>query len=492
PGGGRPGRLIGEPLRWLLLSIAVGALGFINAWDLGFAAALIFIAVTVKMYRDEMMALQLAALRGLATTALAMGPGLAIFSGFYFGTFSSQVDWGAPLGAAEYVTRPIHMLTVWGMFVVLLAPLWLTVSGRVSRAYAARIRPVRSAGSIIDQDGDMASDASVDQAGSEPNSWADTAPATAALLAIVFPFVLWAIIHLYTSDSAVMSDLLRRVLDVLPLAVLSGLAMLALFYFGRRSSSDTLVFALALLAMALYMVYGAELLYINDLFGGRMNTVFKLYYQVWILLGVIGAYGVHFWIRNHGYWSGFRRSASETGAVIAAVMLIGAMYYPLASLDSRTDGFSRELTLDGTAFIARWQPSEGAAIKWLSENARVDAVLVEAVGGSYTEFGRISSSTGIPTVIGWPFHEEQWRGDRSAFAGREAEVAGIYSMEDIEEVRAILRRYEIDYIVIGPRERSTYPDIDLDRFEQIGERVFSTRETNSGPRDYVIFDVGGR
>ena len=32
-------------------------------------------------------------------------------------------------------------------------------------------------------------------------------------------------------------------------------------------------------------------------------------------------------------------------------------------------------------------------------------------GTDYTESGRISARTGRPTIIGWYFHEVQWRGD---------------------------------------------------------------------------------
>ena len=500
PGAGRPGWLLLHPLRWLLLAAVVGALGFINAWDLGFAVALVFVVIAVKLYRDQRLTLPFAAFKGLVATVLILTLGVAIYGRFYFGTFSSQVDWSAPLGAAEFTTRPIHMLTVWGLFVVLLSPLWLTVTWGVLRAYVNRIRP-RSAGhlpgesgggpesgleGVADFPGDTGPAAAV-------NEGAGYGPVIVALLAIGVPYVAWAIIHLVVNDASGVGDLPRRAINVLPLAVPAGLAILAVLHLARRSTSHTLVFAVALLAMALYMVYGAELLYINDLFGSRMNTVFKLYYQAWIILGAVGAYGIHFWIREHGNWGGIRRSVSETGAVIAAVMFIGALYYPAASLDTRTDGFSGDRSLDGTAFIERTWPSESGAIKWLTENAREDAVLLEAVGGSYTDFGRISSSTGIPTVLGWPFHEEQWRGDRSAFAGREDEVERMYSTAETDEARALLARYGIDYIVVGPRERSAYPGLELERFLQFGERVYppvGIGEVTPGPRDYVIFDVG--
>ncbi|MDA1256392.1 MAG: DUF2298 domain-containing protein [Chloroflexi bacterium] len=492
PGGGRPGWILAQPLRWLLLATVVGALGFINAWDLGFATAIVFVVVAVKMYRDDVMPLPIAALKGLLTTGLTLALGIAIFGRFYLGTFSSQVDWSAPLGAAEYATRPVHMLTVWGLLIVLLAPLWLTVAGRVIRVYVARFRAFLEVRSHATPEEAPAGDFEVAVTGTldEKETGAGVTPFVAVFLAIVVPFAAWAVIHLSANDGSSAGDLPGRALNVLPLAVLSGLAMLAVFHLARRARSQTLVFAVAMLATVLYMVYGAELLYINDLFGTRMNTVFKLYYQAWIVLGAVGAYALHFWVRSHESWGGIRRSVSETGAVVVAVMFVGALYYPAAAVDTRTDGFSGGRNLDGIAYIEQTRPAESQAIKWLTDNARPQSVLLEAVGGSYTDFGRISSSTGIPTVLGWPFHEQQWRGDRSSFAGREGEIDRIYSTGESNEVRTLLARYQVDYIVVGPRERSTYPGVDTDRLSQFGERVFSTSTSEPGPLDYVIFDVG--
>ena len=40
---------------------------------------------------------------------------------------------------------------------------------------------------------------------------------------------------------------------------------------------------------------GAELFYLEDFLPLRMNTVFKLYYQAWLLLAVASAFGVYYW-----------------------------------------------------------------------------------------------------------------------------------------------------------------------------------------------------
>ncbi len=477
PSVARPQLLAGQPLRWLLLSVVLGAVGFINAWDLGFAVALILIVATIKLYRNQDISLPFAVFKGLVGTLLLIVPGILLFSNFYFGSFNSQVDWSAPLGAAEFATRPIHMLTVWGLFIVLLAPLWLSVSGRALQGYITG-RPVTRV--------NPETISSLPKAKARAN-WSAVAT---TLVAMVLPYGLWVIVHLVSNDAASVGDLPRRVWDVLPIATISGLAILSVLHFARRPVSNVLVFTTTLMALCLYMIYGVELLYINDLFGGRMNTVFKLYYQVWIVLALVGSFGLHFWIRNHQNWSGFRRSVSEAGGVVVVVMAISAIYYPVASIDSRTDSFSGDQTLDGIAFIGKSQMAEREAINWLLHNARGNAVLVEAIGESYSDFGRLSSSTGIPTVLGWPFHEEQWRGSRSAFENRIVDVERIYSSDDIEEITTILDLYKIDYVIVGPRERSTYPDLDIDLLAGIGKRVFPQNSFEFGLRDYVIFDVG--
>ena len=74
--------------------------------------------------------------------------------------------------------------------------------------------------------------------------------------------------------------------------------------------------------------------------------------------------------------------------------------------------------------------------------------------------GRISATTGRATILGWKGHQRQWRGDDQAFAGREEDVATIYESADADTVRRLLERYEVRWVVVGPREVSTYgPDV---------------------------------
>jgi hypothetical protein len=70
--------------------------------------------------------------------------------------------------------------------------------------------------------------------------------------------------------------------------------------------------------------------------------------------------------------------------------------------------------LDGSAYLARYNPSDAAAIEWLDRHADDGDVLVEAPGCGYGTFGgvpmnRVSAFSGVPAVLGWRNHEGQWR-----------------------------------------------------------------------------------
>ena len=81
----------------------------------------------------------------------------------------------------------------------------------------------------------------------------------------------------------------RRLALAVPLLTMGGLAAYcALALAANRRPMQWLVFALILAAAGFYLLAGAELFRIVDLFGNRMNTVFKVYYQAWILLGIAG------------------------------------------------------------------------------------------------------------------------------------------------------------------------------------------------------------
>lgn len=264
-----------------------------------------------------------------------------------------------------------------------------------------------------------------------------------------------------------------------------------------------------------------DFMYLRDNFSQRINTVFKLYYQAWVLLSVSAAYSVYLVL------SGVKRLYSEAPplqmprftlwrgsyAALTGIVLVAGLLYPYYGIQHRAvqnsgretaricpERFGAEncppetaLTLDGSSTLINggrfWliSPDEYEAMECLAdlEPPKSDAVLVEAWGGAYTpELGRFSMFTGIPTLLGWDNHEHQWRGMPEfveVYGGqqRQSDIDAIYrlSAEQWQQVQQIFDRYGIDYVVVGMAERQRYkletgePIEELGKFAQLLDPV---------------------
>ena len=83
---------------------------------------------------------------------------------------------------------------------------------------------------------------------------------------------------------------------------------------------------------------------------------------------------------------------------------------------------------------------------------------MESTGGHYSEYGRVSARTGIPTLLGWAGHENQWRGSNRDFLGRGGEIDTIYNASDIGAIQSILQARKVTYVFVGQLERAKYGD----------------------------------
>ncbi|MFW5714297.1 MAG: DUF2298 domain-containing protein [Brevefilum sp.] len=181
-----------------------------------------------------------------------------------------------------------------------------------------------------------------------------------------------------------------------------------------------LPFVLLMIVLGGMMVLAPEFLYLRDVFGARMNTVFKFYYQAWMLWSLSAAFASVLMLRK-GKW---------IGKILVALAILLGLIYPILAFPAKTDGFSPQdgYTLDSSAYFAQIHPDENEAINWLA--GEPNGVVAEAVGGQYSGYARVSTLSGQPAVLGWPGHEGQWRGGYEEVANREPDMRTLYETPD--------------------------------------------------------------
>lgn len=216
---------------------------------------------------------------------------------------------------------------------------------------------------------------------------------------------------------------------------------------ANKDFSD--VFFGLLLIIASILILFPEVFYLRDQFGWRMNTIFKFYFQAWIVLSICAAYALVQLLTNIKGWK-----RNVIGSISLFAVLTG-LIYPAFGFKERMEGFRwNDISLDGVAYFARNNPDEMEAVLFIRDAGC--GVISEAVGGSYSNYARISRLTGCQTVLGWPGHELQWRGSADLLGSRETDIRTLYTTNDWLSAYGVINAYEIEYVFIGDLERATY------------------------------------
>lgn len=437
---------------YLMGALLLGGMMFLNIWDFPFYVALFGGAYVLMRSREEGWR------RGWVWEFLGLGivlgiSGIVLYLPFYLG-FSSQA--GGILPNLIYPTRGVHLWVMFGSLLLLLVAylfyLWKQGGDRISMRnglivtfsgmilllimavlFGFGIVNLPIIGGIyldsigaIGQTGELFTQVFVRRL-TNPGGWF-----TLGVLMTIVIGLLWPRMprnnNVERDDQPVLSHTYP---DPYPLHPVH-------------------VYALLLVALGLLAVIGPEFFYLRDQFGWRINTIFKFYYQAWLLWSVAVSFGVAVLLQDlRGKWK-------ITFSVGLFVVLFAALVYPVLSIWSKTNGYQPPagIDLNGTAYYENQNPDEMAAIEWL-QNASPGVVL-EAVGGSYSNFGRIATMSGQPTVLGWPGHESQWRGGSREMGSRQSDIEQIYRSAGWDEVEELLNEYNVRYVFVGSLERSSY------------------------------------
>jgi uncharacterized membrane protein len=265
------------------------------------------------------------------------------------------------------------------------------------------------------------------------------------------------------------------------------------------------------------LVLAPDYVYLRDLFSYRLNTIFKFYYQAWMVWSLAGAFGVAILLQElRGRWAFIYR-------VGLMLVLVLALAFPVLGLSTKTNDFkipafietlrARQATsdagaiqaaasvwtLDGSVLFSSQYPDDAAAARWLL-TAPTGVIAEAASKDAYSDYGRMAAYSGQSTVLGWWWHEYQWRGTLSQMASpltnltcqadftvgglsrsRADDVSCLYQSNNWDIANEVISQYNIRYIVIGTLERRNY-HINESAFKQHLSQVFQQGQV-------VIYEV---
>lgn len=234
----------------------------------------------------------------------------------------------------------------------------------------------------------------------------------------------------------------------------------------------TNIFIVLLILLATLLIIIPELLYAKDIYPQhyRANTMFKLVYQSFILLTLSSAYIIVYLSSSLKSVLGKRLFLVYTFVLLVLVLVYP--YFAIKSYYGDLKSYSKS-GLDGTSYLKKLYLGDYEAINFLNTHVSGQPVILEAQGDSYTDHARISSNTGLPTVLGWTVHEWLWRGAYSIPAPRIEEVQTMYT-GTLDQARPLLKKYKIVYVILGPLEQQKYPAINAEKFNKIGRTIFTS------------------
>lgn len=441
---------------WVMLPLVLGAMAVINTWDFPTYWGL---AVLVFLFKGFWRRGRFNWLGTVLFSVVLGGLSLLLFWPFFAHYQAISVG----LGLVDVKTDLGKFLAIWGMF--------LFVAGSFLFAMLAssgsRSGVVRVAGLFL-------------------RKWSLSPHLVMLYRSLVRKPTSGYLLTLFGMIAMLVAVMGLAIFGYGVIALLVLLLIPALLLLARREPEPAEQFAVMLALTALIVLIGCEIFYLKDFLGGgdwkRMNTLFKFYIQVWLLLGIACAAFLSWLMPLIAEW---RHSVLRVGwSVVFVALLAAALVYPILGtgirINDRFPGARPSIgTLDGMAFMTvgsyTW-PDENnrielkhdyEAIHWLQENLTGTPVIAEANLPYYREGGlRVSSMTGFPTLLGMHQSEQRYGeqvGERDGL-GRE-----LYNTPGMERALHIIDELHISYIYVGKLERTVYDQMGIEKFDRMAE-----------------------
>ena len=340
----RIGRLLRQrfPFSWwefLIYALCLGGLGFLNTWDFPIYLFTVATAYTLARLGEPRRMTQLSS-SGVDFTILfvpLLVAGVLLYLPFWIG-FQSQA--GGVLINLFNPTRLPH-------FFVMFAPLIMLGSGYVvacGRQAGVQGREVIkwTLISLLSVLGILLLVLGV----AVVMIRADVIPAQGAMSYLAAWLRGGSIPHLEDAVNVrgVVADrlLLRLINPWVALGLLAFLATIVLLVWnevqpdsGQNPELSIRKFILLLLAVGGLLTVSVEFVYLRDVFMTRMNTVFKFYFQAWVMWGIAGGY-ILFGLVERVRGSASASLIGRLAFTCTSMLVIAGLVYPVLAVAARS------------------------------------------------------------------------------------------------------------------------------------------------------------
>ena len=428
----------------LLLILFIGSTGFINMWNLSFFVLFTFILIYFYFYINKFQIKIIITSKFIREILLVWIIGILVFGNFYFITSDSNISY--PFISFNYITtRPIHLIYVWIIPLSIIIPL-LYFMFHENFYTKSKLSLFKTKSNLL------------------------------FISLFIATSIIWAIVNMVISEQSLAQLLLSLIffyIFYLPLFFL-------IYHLITKTIKNNDVLKLSyylLLFTAFILLYLSELFYVKDIFGNRMNTIFKFHYQVWIVFSITSGISLKFLLEYN-----LRNITRIILSISFLILATSNIYFVTASyLTKIKESSNLNPNLSSINHLEN-DTNKYELIKYLRLNSNHNDVIIETQGKSYTNDSQISSESRIPTILGWVGHQLQWRSNHSDIYNREEDIDTFYISNDSQEIINIINKYSITMIILGPNEIEKYNINSLNKFLNISEIIYKNN-------DYTLLKV---
>ena len=402
----------------LFIGLMVPISGLINIWDLPLIIFIYGIAIIYsKQYLD-----QLKYIRIISYTLVGSLLGFILLSKYYLFTLGGQTIFPF-IDVNQFATNTLHFVTIWGFFIIFIY-IFIILNPKNDKKLALCL--IKSIGISL-------------------------------FLNISRMFINLLGSKLIFLDSYFYS-FITLTLIIFPLIVI----------ISEKKEVKTKNFVLnILLITSLSILIIVENIHLIDSFGNRMNTIFKAYYQVWIILSISLPLLI---VKISSVLKDLKVLRIVYLGIAITIGLSFVQNYSL--LLDNSNKFTKDFGFNNLEYINKKIPGVTKSVDYLINNTDEDSIIYSGEGVDYTDSSYFSVFTGRATPLGWPGHELQWRGNDSEIYERKSDLKKLETLNDKEEIINILNKYSIDYYIVLRNDK-------LDsKLQELFLNIYSDNEVN--------------